>query len=104
MPDILLKIKQVREDIKGFLSNESVSSLFFEDTIHLKLFRILKTTYPKFHTVYSLQVKTGHDRKVIIPILERWAKFKLLEVIENYNNCRGWRINKDFIMVDNNES
>ena len=95
MSDLVSKTNIIREDINGFLSNERVSSLFFEGTLQLKLFRTLKTDYPRFHNAYSLQVKTGHDRKVIIPILENWSKFKLLEVIENVKRCREWRLNND---------
>ena len=87
------KVESIREDISGFLSNENIPSLFFEGTLHLKLYRTLKSDYPRFHNAYSLQVKTGHDRKVIIPILEIWSKFKLVEVIENIRNCREWRLN-----------
>jgi len=89
----MLNANVIREDIDGFVSLEKVSSLFFEGTIQLKLYRTLKTDYPRFHNAYSLQVKTGHDRKVIIPILENWAKFKLVEVIENVRKCREWRLN-----------
>jgi hypothetical protein len=83
----------IREDIKGFLSNEKISSVFFEGTIQLKLYRVLKSDYPRFHNAYSLQVKTGHDRKTIISILDNWSKFKLVEVIENIRRCREWRLN-----------
>ena len=93
MPDLMLRTNSVREDIPGFLSPEKVPSLFFEGTLQLKLYRTLKTDYPRFHNAYSLQVKTGHDRKVIIPILESWTKFKLVEVIENMRRCREWRLN-----------
>lgn len=93
MSDLTQKISSVREDIIGFMSLEKIPSLFFEGTVQLKLYRILKTDYPRFHNAYSLQVKTGHDRKVIIPILENWSKFKLVDVIENVRNCRGWRLN-----------
>jgi hypothetical protein len=93
MSDLVSKTNSIREDINGFLSTEKIPSLFFEGTLQLKLYRTLKTDYPKFHNAYSLQVKTGHDRKVIIPILEDWSKFKLLEVIENVRRCREWRLN-----------
>ena len=93
MSDLVSKTNIIREDMNGFLSLEKVSSLFFEGTLQLKLYRTLKTDYPRFHNAYSLQVKTGHDRKVIIPILENWTRFKLLEVIENMRNCREWRLN-----------
>ena len=93
MSDLLLKTNSIREDIVGFLSPEKISSLFFEGTVQLKLYRTLKTDYPRFHNAYSLQVKTGHDRKVIIPILENWAKFKLVDVVENIRRCREWRLN-----------
>ncbi|MEM5781678.1 MAG: hypothetical protein QXD43_00570 [Candidatus Aenigmatarchaeota archaeon] len=89
----LIQKPKIREGIIGFLSNEKIPSLFFEGTVHLKLYKTLKSDYPRFHNAYSLQVKTGHDRKVIIPILENWAKFKLVEVIENVRNCREWRLN-----------
>jgi len=87
------KMNIIREDIDGFINIEKIPSLFFEGTTQLKLYRTLKTDYPRFHNAYSLQVKTGHDRKVIIPILENWAKFKLVEVIENVRRCREWRLN-----------
>ena len=67
--------------------------MFFEGTVQLKLYRILKSDYPRFHNAYSLQVKTGHDRKVIIPILDEWSKFKLVEVIENVKRFKEWRLN-----------
>ena len=85
--------KTIREDIPGFVSLDKIPSLFFEGTLQLKLYRTLKTDYPRFHNAYSLQVKTGHDRKVIIPILENWARFRLVEVIENIRRCREWRLN-----------
>jgi len=87
------KTSSVREDIVGFLSLEKISSMFFEGTVQLKLYRILKSDYPRFHNAYSLQVKTGHDRKVIIPILDEWSKFKLVEVIENVKRFKEWRLN-----------
>jgi hypothetical protein len=87
------KTDSIREDIIGFISPEKIPSLFFEGTLQLKLYRTLKTDYPRFHNAYSLQVKTGHDRKVIIPILEHWSRFKLVEVIENVRKCREWRLN-----------
>ena len=93
MNDLMPKTNSVREDINGFVNLEKISSLFFEGTIELKLYRTLKTDYPRFHNAYSLQVKTGHDRKVIIPILENWSNFKLVEVIENVRRCREWRLN-----------
>ena len=93
MPYLMRRTNNIREDINGFLSSEKISSLFFENTIQLKLYRTLKSDYPKFHNAYSLQVRTGHDRKVIIPILENWARFRLVEVIENIRNCREWRLN-----------
>jgi hypothetical protein len=93
MSNLIPKISSVREDISGFLSNEKIPSLFFEGTLQLKLYRTLKSDYPRFHNAYSLQVKTGHDRKVIIPILNNWSRFKLVEVIENIRRCREWRLN-----------
>jgi hypothetical protein len=93
MFDLMPKAKSIRDDIDGFVSLEKIPSLFFEGTIQLKLYRTLKSDYPRFHNAYSLQVKTGHDRKVIIPILEGWSRFKLLEVIENVRRCREWRLN-----------
>jgi len=93
MSGILRKTNCIREDISGFISPEKIPSLFFEGTLQLKLYRTLKSDYPRFHNAYSLQVKTGHDRKVIIPILENWSRFKLLEVIENIRRCREWRLN-----------
>jgi len=93
MSESMLNLSSIREDINGFLSTEKIPSLFFEGTLQLKLYRTLKTDYPRFHNAYSLQVKTGHDRKVIIPILENWSRFKLLEVIENVRKCREWRLN-----------
>ena len=93
MSESMLNLNSIREDINGFLSTEKIPSLFFEGTLQLKLYRTLKTDYPRFHNAYSLQVKTGHDRKVIIPILENWSRFKLLEVIENVRRCREWRLN-----------
>ncbi len=93
MSGLMQKTSSIREDMPGFISLEKISSMFFEGTVQLKLYRILKTDYPRFHNAYSLQVKTGHDRKVIIPILEDWSKFKLVDVIENVRNCRGWRLN-----------
>jgi hypothetical protein len=93
MPGIMPEKNSIREDIIGFISPEKIPSLFFEGTLQLKLYRTLKVDYPRFHNAYSLQVKTGHDRKVIIPILESWAKFKLVEVIENVRRCREWRLN-----------
>ena len=92
MSESVPNLNSIREDIKGFISRENVSSLFFEGTLELKLYRTLKSDFPRFHNAYSLQVKTGHDRKVIIPILENWAKFKLVEVIENIRKCREWRL------------
>jgi len=93
MSELMPKMSSIREDINGFLSTEKIPSLFFEGTLQLKLYRTLKSDYPRFHNAYSLQVKTGHDRKVIIPILENWSRFKLLEVIENIRRCREWRLN-----------
>jgi hypothetical protein len=93
MSDLMPKTNIIRKDILGFLSPEKIPSVFFEGTIQLKLYRTLKSDYPKFHNAYSLQVRTGHDRKVIIPILNKWEKFKLVEVIKNIRNCRQWRIN-----------
>lgn len=92
MFDLTSKTTSVREDIIGFLNQEKISSVFFEGTIELKLYRILKTDYPKFHNAYSLQVRSGHDRKVIIPILNNWSNFKLIETIENIRNCKEWRL------------
>lgn len=92
MSDLMPKTVSIREDILGFISLDSIPSLFFEGTIELKLYRTLKSDYPKFHNAYSLQVKTGHDRKTIISILRNWEKFKLVDVIENIRNCREWRI------------
>lgn len=86
------KTSSIREDMSGFISLEKIPSVFFEGTIQLKLYRTLKSDYPRFHNAYSLQVKTGHDRKVIIPILESWTRFKLVEVVENIRNCREWRL------------
>jgi len=97
MSNLVFKTNNIREDIIGFLSPEKIPSMFFEGTIQLKLYRTLKTDYPKFHNAYSLQVKTGHDRKVIIPILNNWTKFKLVEVIENIRSCREWRLNNEKI-------
>jgi len=97
MSELMPKINSVREDVVGFLSPDKIPSLFFEGTVQLKLYRTLKTDYPKFHNAYSLQVRTGHDRKVIIPILENWSRFKLLEVIENVRSCREWRLNDEKI-------
>jgi hypothetical protein len=88
----MIKTNNIREDIIGFLDNEKIPSPFFEGTLHLKLYRILKTDYPRFHNAYSLQVKSGHDRKVIIPILNNWSRFKLVEVIENVRKCKEWRL------------
>jgi hypothetical protein len=93
MSGLMPKTSSIREDMSGFISLEKIPSVFFEGTIQLKLYRTLKSDYPRFHNAYSLQVKTGHDRKVIIPILENWARFKLVEVIENMRSCRGWRLN-----------
>ena len=93
MSNLVSKTNSIKEDIAGFISPEKIPSLFFEGTIQLKLYRTLKTDYPRFHNAYSLQVKTGHDRKVIIPILDVWAKFKLVDVIENIRKCREWRLN-----------
>ena len=92
MSGLLPKINSIREDIIGFTSLEKISSLFFEGTVQLKIYRALKSDYPRFHNAYSLQVKTGHDRKVILPILENWTRFKLVEVIENVRKCREWRL------------
>ena len=92
MSDLMIKTNNIREDIIGFLNKDDIPSVFFEGTLQLKLYRILKTDYPRFHNAYSLQVKTGHDRKVIIPILNIWEKFKLVEVIENIRKCREWRL------------
>ncbi len=91
------KIRRVREDVEGYISNEKVSCLFFHGTKELKIFRILKTDYPKFHNAYSLQVKSGHDRKVIIPILNKWAKFKLVKTIENTKNSKHWRLSEKIL-------
>lgn len=99
MPDLMRNMNSVREDISGFVSLEKIPSLFFEGTLELKLYRTLKSDFPRFHNAYSLQVKTGHDRKVIIPILNNWTKFKLVEVIENIRNCREWRLNDAKISV-----
>ena len=92
MSNLMPKTSSIREDMSGFISLEKIPSVFFEGTIQLKLYRTLKSDYPRFHNAYSLQVKTGHDRKVIIPILESWARFKLVEVIENIRKCREWRL------------
>ena len=94
-----LKENLIKQNIKGFIYNEDVSSLFFEGTKELKLFRILRSDYPKFHNAYSLQVKVGHDRKVIVPILRKWAKFKLVEVIEDIRSRKKWRINENFLVL-----
>ena len=98
MSDLMPKTSSIREDIIGFVKNDTIPSLFFDGTIQLKLFRTLKTDYPKFHNAYSLQVKTGHDRKVIIPILRRWEKFKLIETIEDVKNRKRWRLNNRKIL------
>jgi len=99
MFDLTPKISSVREDIDGFISPDKIPSLFFEGTIQLKLFRTLKSDYPRFHNAYSLQVKTGHDRRVIIPILREWERFKLVEAILNIRDCKQWRLSKDFIQI-----
>ena len=98
MPELMSKLNNIREDIIGFVKNDKIPSLFFEGTIQLKLFRTLKTDYPRFHNAYSLQVKIGHDRKVIIPILKKWAKFKLVEVIEDIKSRKRWRLNDGKIL------
>jgi len=97
MPELMPKKTGIREDIDGFISPDKIPSLFFEGTIQLKLFRTLKSDYPRFHNAYSLQVKTGHDRRVIIPILREWERFKLVEAILNVKNSKQWRLNKDII-------
>ena len=94
MSDLTIKTNSVREDICGFITSEKIPQLFFEGTVQLKIYRTLKSDYPRFHNAYSLQVKTGHDRRVLIPILRTWEKFKLVEAIINIRNCKQWRLNK----------
>ena len=93
MPELMPNLKSVKEDIIGFIKNDSILSLFFEGTIQLKLFRILNNDYPKFHNAYSLQVKSGHDRKTIMTILKEWERFKLVETIKDVKNHKRWRLN-----------